>query len=167
MLMANQQSAETKPCVRPFYDPTAFVAPQLASVFVAPPLIVDPVRHDQVDAPLPESLRQRVGVVAPVGNHTFWLLSRAAFPPWHADFGERGFRKCSFSRRGTFEPNSQRKTLTVDQHHPLRPLTALGFTDGSAPFFAGAKLPSKKVSSHLSRMPILHDRSSSANQPHT
>jgi hypothetical protein len=41
--------------------------------------------------------------------------------------------------------------LTVDQYHPLRPLATLGFTDGGAPFLAGAKLPSKKVSSHRSR----------------
>jgi hypothetical protein len=41
--------------------------------------------------------------------------------------------------------------LTVDQYHPLRPLAPLGFPDREAPFFAGAKLPSKKVSSHFSR----------------
>jgi hypothetical protein len=52
---------------------------------------------------------------------------------------------------GTFQPNSQRKTLTVDQYHPLRPLAPLGFPDGRPPFFAGAKLPSRKVSSHFSR----------------
>ena len=34
---------------------------------------------------------------------------------------------------------------------PLRPLATLGFADCRAPFFAGAKLPSRKVSSHLSR----------------
>ena len=86
----------------------------------------------------------------PVGDHALGLLPRAAFRARDADFGERGFRKRSFCRRGTFKPNSQRKTLTVDQYHPLRALATLGFTDGSAPFFAGAKLPSRKVSSHLS-----------------
>jgi hypothetical protein len=40
--------------------------------------------------------------------------------------------------------------LTVDQYHSLRALSALGFADCGAPFFAGAKLPSRKVSSHLS-----------------
>jgi hypothetical protein len=40
--------------------------------------------------------------------------------------------------------------LTVDQYHPLRSLAALGFADGSAPFLAGAKLPSRKASSHRS-----------------
>src|SRR5271165_4291486 len=77
--------------------------------------------------------------------------SRGTFYDITPDFGERGFRKRNFCRRGTFQPNSQRKTLTVDQYHPLRALAALGFTDCAAPFFAGAKLPSKKVSSHCSR----------------
>jgi hypothetical protein len=49
----------------------------------------------------------------------------------------------NFTGGGTFQPNSQRKTLTVDQYHPLCPLAPLGFTDREAPFFAGAKLPSK------------------------
>src|SRR6202158_6440052 len=78
-------------------------------------------------------------------------MPRASFPAWYPAFGERGFRKCNFTGGGTFQPNSQRKTLTVDQYHPLRSLAPLGFTDCGAPFLAGAKLPSKKVSSHLSK----------------
>jgi hypothetical protein len=40
----------------------------------------------------------------------------------------------------------QRNTRAVDHHHPLRALAPLGFPDSRAPFFAGAKLPSKKAS---------------------
>ena len=36
-----------------------------------------------------------------------------------------------------------------DHHHPLRPLAPLGFSDSAAPFFAGAKLPSRKDSLHF------------------
>jgi hypothetical protein len=43
---------------------------------------------------------------------------------------------------------SQRKTLAVDHHHPLRPLAPLGFADACAPFWAGAKLPSRNASLH-------------------
>jgi len=46
-----------------------------------------------------------------------------------------GFRKLNFTRGGTFQPNSQRKTFTVDQYHPLRTLAPLGFAEGSAPLF--------------------------------
>jgi hypothetical protein len=71
--------------------------------------------------------------------------------PGDADFGGCGLRKVNFTGGDTFQPNSHRKTFTVDQYHPLRPLAPLGFADCGAPFFAGAKLPSRKVSSHLSR----------------
>jgi hypothetical protein len=152
MLMTNQQSAElTQPCVGSLHDPAAKIPPQFASILIAPSLVVLPVGRNQFDTPLLQSLPQRIRIVCAVSDYALGLLPRAAFWSRHADFGERGFRKRSFSRRGTFEPNSQRKTLTVDQYHPLRALATLGFADGCAPFFAGAKLPSKKVSSHLSR----------------
>ena len=91
------------------------------------------------------------GIVATVGYDALRLLPRLASRPGDADFAECGFRKRSFSRRGTFKPNSQQKTLTVDQYHPLRALATLGFTDCEAPFLAGAKAPSRKPSSHFKR----------------
>jgi len=150
--MAHKESAElTEPCVGALDDPAALVASEFPAVFVLPLLAVLAVRNDEVDASLLEPLAQRVGVVSTVGDHAFRLLPRPAFGPGDFDLGERGFRKRNFSRRGTFKPNSQRKTATVDQYHPLRALAALGFTDCGAPFFAGAKLPSRNVSSHFSR----------------
>jgi hypothetical protein len=152
MLMTNQQSAElAKPCIGPLHNPAANITPQFASIFVPPLLVVFPVGRNQFDAAFLESPSQRVRIVSAVSDYSFGLLSRPAFPTRHTDFGERGFRKRNFTGGGTFQPNSQRKTLTVDQYHPLRPLATLGLTDGGAPFLAGAKLPSKKVSSHLSR----------------
>src|SRR5271166_656274 len=116
MLMTNQQSAElAKPCIGSLHNPAANVPPQLASIFVAPLLVVLPVGHNQVDAAFLESLPQRVRIVSAVSDYSLGLLSRPAFPTRHADFGERGFRKPNFTRGGTFQPNSQRKTLTVDQ----------------------------------------------------
>jgi hypothetical protein len=45
---------------------------------------------------------------------------------------------------------SERNTFAVDHHHPLRTLSAFGFSDAGAPFFAGAKDPSAKVSAQSS-----------------
>jgi len=150
--MANEESAElTEPCVGAFDDPAAFISPKFSPIFVSPMLVVLAIWNDEIDAAFGKSLAQRVGVVGAVGDQPFRLFSRAAFGAWDFDRGERDLRKRSFSRRGTFQPNSQWKTLAVDQNHPLRSLAALGFTDGGAPFFAGAKLPSQKVSSHFSR----------------
>jgi hypothetical protein len=150
--MAHEESAElTEPGVGAFDDPAALISSEFSSVLVAPVFAVLAIGHDEVDTALCEPLAQRVGVVGAVGDYAFGLLPRTAFGPRDFDFGERGFRKRNFSRRGTFEPNSQRKTATVDQYHPLRSLAALGFTDCGAPFFAGAKLPSRNASSHCSR----------------
>jgi len=152
MLMTDQQASElTKPRIGSLHNPAALITPQFAPIFVAPSLVVLAVGRNQFNPSLLQALTQWVGVVAAVGDHARGLLPWAAFPAWYADFGERGFRKRNFTGGGTFQPNSQRKTLTVDQYHPLRPLAPLGFPDGGAPFLAGAKLPSKKVSSHCSR----------------
>ncbi len=151
MLMTNQQAAElAQPGVGSLDNPAAHITPQFSSIFVAPLPAVLAVGSNQFYASLLQALAQRVGVVAAVGNHALGLLPRAAFGLRDADFRQRGFRKRNFCRRGTFQPNSQRKTLTVDQYHPLCSLAALGFTDRETPFFAGAKLPSRKVSSHWS-----------------
>ena len=151
MFVSDQQSAElTEPGIGSLHDPTSLITAQLAAIFVSPTLVVLPVRREQFDTTLFQSLAERVGVVAAVGDHALGLLPGPSLRAWDTDFGERGFRKRNFCRRGTFQPNSQRKTLTVDQYHPLRALAPLGFADGKAPFFAGAKLPSKKVSSHRS-----------------
>jgi hypothetical protein len=150
--MTDQQASElAKPGVGSFDDPTPLVAPQCSAIRIAPLLAILPVRGDQLDAAFLQSLAQRIGIIGGVGDHPFRFLPRTAFRSQHADLGERGFRKRNFVRRGTFQPNSQRKTLTVDQYHPLCPLAPLGFPDGRAPFFAGAKLPSRKVSSHFSK----------------
>src|SRR5215470_3573365 len=150
MFMTNEQATElSQPSIGPLHDPAASITPQLASIFIAPGFVVLAVGHDQFNASLVQAAAQRVGFVSGVGNHPLRLLPRAALRSRNADFGERGFRKLNFTGGGTFQPNSQRKTFTVDQYHPLRALAPLGFPDGRAPFFAGAKLPSRKASSHF------------------
>ena len=152
MLVKNQQSAKLpEPCIGSFHNPSALVAAELAAIFIAPQFVVLPIRRNQFEPSFLEALAERVGVVAAIGYDALWLLSRTAARPGDADFGNCGFRKLNFTRGGTFQPNSHRKTFTVDQYHPLRPLATLGFADCGAPFLAGAKLPSRKVSSHLSR----------------
>jgi hypothetical protein len=69
--------------------------------------------------------------------------------PTYADRRERGFREPDFRRGGRVKVVSQRKTAAVDHHHPPRPLAPLGFSDSAAPFFAGAKLPSRNDSLHF------------------
>jgi hypothetical protein len=151
MLMTNQQAAElAEPGVGSLHDPSPLIAAKFAAVFVPPFPVVAAIRHDQFDPSLPKPLAQAVGIVSFVGDHALGLLPRATLRSGDADFRECVFRKRNFCQRGTFQPNSQRNTFTVCQYHPLRSLAALGFTDREAPFFAGAKLPSRKVSSQRS-----------------
>jgi len=164
MLMTNQQPAElTQPSVGSLHDPSPLVAAEFTSVLVPAFLVIAPVGDDQFNATLLQPLPQRVGVVAAIGNHPLGLLSRATLRTGDADCRERVFRKRNFTRRGTFQPNSHRNTFTVCQYHPLRALATLGFADRSAPFFAGAKQPSRKVSSQRSS-PSSSSPASSARQ---
>lgn len=151
MFVTDQHAAElTEPSVGAFDLPASFAASQFPAILVPPLLVVLPVGRNQLDASPFPSFSQRVGVVAAVGDHSLWFLPRPAFAPRNTDLFERGVRKRNFCRRGTFQPNSQRNTFTVSQYHPLCAFTTLGFTNCIAPFLAGAKLPSRKASSHFS-----------------
>src|SRR5205085_920213 len=144
MFMTDQQSAKLpEPGVGSFYDPAALVAAEFASIFIPSFLVVLAIRGNQFDAPLSEPPTQRIGIVPGIGDYALRFLSRAAARLRDRDFGQRGFRKRNFCRRGTFQLNSQRNAFTVCQYHPLRSLAALGFPDRKAPFVAGAKLPSR------------------------
>jgi hypothetical protein len=47
---------------------------------------------------------------------------------------------------GRCQVDAERKTRAVDQYHKLCPLTLACAADASAPFFAGAKVPSRNAS---------------------
>ncbi len=62
-----------------------------------------------------------------------------------------GVDERDFRRAGRGDMYSQRNTLAVDHHHPLRTLAPLGLADVGAPFFAEANEPSMNVFSQRSR----------------
>ncbi len=75
MLVTNQQSAKLpEPSIGSFQNPSAFVAAELAAIFIAPQFVVLPIRCNQFDPSFLESLAQRIGVVAAVGYDAFRLL---------------------------------------------------------------------------------------------
>ena len=107
---------------------------------------------------------QGVAVVAPVGNDTQGSVSWA--PPLlrHGNVLERAFGQSHFRRAGRGQLASQRNTRAVDHHHPLCALAPLGFANSEAPFLAGAKLASRKLSSQSS---VPRASSSDKNARHT
>src|SRR6266853_2202612 len=137
--------------VSAFDDPTPLVTSQGATILRRRFLPVRAMRDNQFDASSCQPLTQRITVVGLVGDHPHGLLSRPTrtMTPTYADRRKRGFREPDFRRGCRVKVVSQRKTAAVDHHHPLRPLAPLGFSDSSAPFLAGAKLPSRNDLLHF------------------
>src|SRR5882672_12230522 len=152
-VVANDQSAEVaEPGEGAFYLPAASVTAQRSAVLRARLASIPAMRGDQFDASRRQSLAQRIAVIGAIRNHSlrFLACSPAATSPSHVDRGQCLFREPDFVRRGRVKLLSQRNTLAVDHHHPLRALAPLGFSDFRAPFHAGAKPPSKNDSLRLS-----------------
>jgi len=148
MVIAHEQSAEVpQPGEGAFDFPALAVTTQGTAIVERGFAPASAVRTDEQDAALEQSPTQRVAVVTPVGNHAQRALLRTTpASTRHRDPGQRAFSQRHFPRAGRDQLASQRNTLAVDHHHPLRAFAALGFADALAPFLAGAKLPSRKDS---------------------
>src|SRR5271157_498893 len=134
-----------------FHGPPSLISPQRPTVLRRRLASIPAMRGDQLDAPRRQLLAQRVTVVPAVGDEADRLLPRTPGPmsSSYSDRCERRLDELDLCRGSRVKVVSQRKTLAVDHHHPLRPLAPLGFADGGAPFLAGAKLPSIKDSLHF------------------
>jgi len=151
-VVAHDQASEVpQPRVGALDDPAPFVPPKRAAILRCRSNAISLVRADQFDPALPQPLSQWIAVVRFVRDYPQRLLPWPAgvMTPPNVDRRERRFREPDFRRGCRVKVLSQRKTAAVDHHHPLRPLAPLGFPDSAAPFFAGAKLPSKNDSLHF------------------
>ena len=151
-VVAHDQAPEvSQPGVGAFDDPSPAIAPQRSAILGCGPNAILLVRTDQFDAALPQAFPQWIAVVGFVGDYSHRFLPRTArvMTPSYSDRRERRLRELDFRRGCRVKVVSQRKTAAVDHHHPLRPLAPLGFSDSAAPFFAGAKLPSRNDSLHF------------------
>ena len=151
--MTDQQTAKTaEPSKCALDDPAVAVSTQEPPVLVPAMDTIRTVRNDHRDAAAPESLAQGIAVIGHVANQTEGLLSR---PPrtraWDSDGVQRRVDQRHFARAGRGDMYSQRNTLAVDHHHPLRTLAPLGFSDVRAPFFADANEPSMNTCSQRIR----------------
>jgi hypothetical protein len=152
MFVADHQSPEVAhPGDASFHLPASLVPSQFSSILCRRLFSVRLVRTNQIDAALLQPPAQRIGIGGLVVDQPFGVAPRSASPSRHLHPPQRRFdqRRLVWGRRGKL--NSQRKTLAACHHHPLRTLSAFGLSDARAPFFAGAKLPSAKVSSQSSR----------------
>ena len=146
--------------------PTPLVTAQRTAVLCRRLAAICTVRRNQLDSSLGQLLAQRVAVVPFVRNDPRRFLSRSTsvVRSSYPDRRQRGFREADFVGGRRVKEVPHRNSLAVHHHHPLRPLAPLGFSDSSAPFFAGAKLPSRNASLHCS---CLRSFSSATNRRQT
>jgi len=152
-VVTHDQAAEVSdPGDGTFHDPSPLVASQSPTVLRRRFASILAMRGDQFGAATSQLLTQRIAVIAAVADEARQLLSRTAgsMPSPYPDRRQRRLDELDLRRGSRVKVVSQRKTLAVDHHHPLRPLAPLGLADGGAPFLAGAKLPSRNASLHLS-----------------
>ena len=108
---------------------------------------VSAVRHQKANSLACQTGPQFVRVISLITDEALGsALGAPTTLPGHFDGLQGLFRQPYFRRRCRGNGASQRNTLAVDHHHPLRALAPLGFSDSGAPFFAGAKLASMKAS---------------------
>jgi len=149
---ADDQSTEVlQPCKCPLDRPSSPVTPQFTAILIFLFLVIFPIRADQINPSLGQSFTQRIAVVSFVGDNPnrFFPGTTASFSR-HRNLLNGRLQQFHLTRRGRIEMSTERDSLAIDHHHPLRTLSAFGLSDTLAPFFADAKLPSAKVSSQSS-----------------
>ena len=148
VIVADEQAAKVaQPGKGPFDFPTLAITAQPAAIVEARFCASSTVRADQQHAAFEQTLSQRIAVVGAVGHDSqrsfLWTASATT---GHRYLSQGAFGQSHFPRAGRDQSASQRNTLAVDHHYPLRAFAALGFANSEAPFLAGAKLPSRKLS---------------------
>ena len=109
------------------------------------------MRTNQLNPPSRQSSAQWIGISGLVVDQPRRIFPRPS-PTWtrHSDPVQGRFNQPDFGRGRRVQVVSQRKTLAVCHHHPLRTLSTFGFAHAGPPFLAGAKLPSANVSAQSS-----------------
>jgi hypothetical protein len=154
-LVADYQSAKiAQPSKSPFDFPAMLIAFSNLCRLLSALFPVSAVRDQEADPLASQCGSQLVRIISFVADETLGPTLGAASTLARDFDGFQGlFRQPYF--RGGCRGNgaSQRNTLAVDHHHPLRALPPPGFPDSGAPFFAGAKLASMKASSQSRSLP--------------
>ena len=134
----NETTKILQPSKKPFHLPAPTVAPQCPSILGLASLAS--IVGDHFYPPIFCQFGvKRVAVVSLIADQMLrQLIGKRPI--------QRVFHQGHFMRRRAFHVNGERKTRSVCHCHDLGALAALSFTNGTAPFFAGANVPSIKAS---------------------
>ena len=148
----HNQSTKVPPPGKGAFDlPAPLVAAQGPAILGRRFDPIFPMRTDQFNAFSRQTRSQWIRISGLVIDQSLGIFPRptpARSRHGHLFQGRLDQRDFRWGRR--VQVVSQRNTFAVDHHHPLRTLSAFSFADTAPPFFAGAKLPSAKVSAQSS-----------------
>jgi hypothetical protein len=143
----DESAAVAQPRKSAFHLVPTPVATKFSSILRRFLLAICTMRADKLYTLLSKTFSQWVRIVTTIGNETFgFVFGSTMSTSRHSYSFERLFDEFDFRRGRRVQVVSQRNTLAVDHHHPLRSLASFGLSDAFAPFLAGAKLPSIKHS---------------------
>jgi hypothetical protein len=150
-IVADEETAKVAQMSEGALDfPALAIAPQRASV-LKDNSTAAPMRTDQLNPTGRQALTEALGVVSPVTNEPLWAgAGTTCTRTGHLHCPQGFFGKGDLRGRGAKESTSQRNTLAVCHHHPLRTFATFGFTHAEPLFLAAAKLPSINTSLQLS-----------------
>jgi len=132
--------------------PPLFVSSKLSSILEFSFLSVFSMGTYKFYFSILQFLAQGIAIISPIANQTLRAAFRSARAiPGHLDLAKNFINQRYFVRGCRGNGASQRNTLAVDHHHPLRSFAPFGFSNPKAPFLAGAKLPSIKASSQSNK----------------
>ena len=147
----HQPSKVAPPCQGAFDFPSSLVATQRASILGGWFGSIFAMRTDQLNPPSCQPRPQRIGIGGFVVDQPGRIFPRSPATGARHGYPLQGrLDQPDFGWGRRVQVVSQRNTLAVCHHHPLRTLSAFGFTDTGPPFLAGAKLPSANVSAQSS-----------------
>jgi len=168
-IVADEETAKVAQVSEGALDfPALAIAPQRASV-LKDNSTAAPMRTDQLNSTGRQALTEALGVVSPITNEPLWAGAGTTCPrTGHLHCPQGFFGKGDLRGRGAKESTSQRNTLAVCHHHPLRTFATFGFTHAEPPFLAAAKLPSINTSLQLSFpcSSFLTEKETPQSQPH-
>lgn len=129
------------------YISSPVAIPESVVLSIDVPMIL-PMWRKKIDASLSELLSVGIAVIGLVSDHSLGPRPGSAGSFFRdLDICDDLFHELDLSRRGRVGMASQRNTLAVDDQQVLCSLASLRFSYCRAPFFAGMKVASTKVSS--------------------